>query len=726
MKRLFAILLILLALTGCSTPDAVPTATNKPVPSSTATQTATATATFTLSPTLTPSLTPSPSPTVTSSSTPTTTPTPDGYYVNNGAAFSIILPSGWEALEDNPTGAVFEDSRNFLSLYVSSIPGEEVSTIDEGLGELVGELGKDASLDERDQVNLGNGVIAERAKFTVETEGIEVRLHLIYVQKDKRTYSLMLIGPAVTFDNRSLLLSNMLGSIQLLTGQIYGLDRDESIVLMGYDPEPEYLDPARAEDSPAGYLGNLYSGLVRLSPELSIEPDLAESWTVSEDGTVYTFVLREGLTFQSGNPLTAEDVKYSLERAADPETNSPTAATYLGDILGLKERLSGEADEILGVKVIDDLTIEITLDAPKPYFLAKFTYTPSLVVDRETIESAPDDWMLEPNASGPFKLKEFIEEDALIFERNEAYHTPAGVRYAIYLLYRPGPRIDYFEAGDIDITGLSVDEYQQVQDETDPLHDQLHSTTLLCTSMIKFNNNLPPMDDINVRKALALSIDRGHMLEVFSENLSPLANSILPPSMPGFSPDVKFDAFDPEAAQAALAESDYADETITLTLLDMGYGDSEDPYTNALIDMWQENLGIEVVVEYIDPIDFTNEARNIEAHVLPYAWCADYPDPENFLDILFHSASDYNSVNYFNPGLDALLEEARVELDIERRLALYKQAEILLLADFGAIPMQYSVSRTLVSPRISGYIDSPAVVVPYIHRLTVVDQVSGE
>jgi oligopeptide transport system substrate-binding protein len=237
--------------------------------------------------------------------------------------------------------------------------------------------------------------------------------------------------------------------------------------------------------------------------------------------------------------------------------------------------------------------------------------------------------------------------------------------------------------------------------------------------MVKLNNTLPPMNDINVRKALALSIDRDHLLELFSDNLDLRGVSILPPGMPGFSSDLSAAEFDPGAAQTALAESEYANEEITLTMIGPGYGDSETPFENALIDMWREHLGIEVVIEFIDPLDFSQEARKTDAHLLNYGWCADYPDPENFLDVLFHSESDYNSANYSNPELDALLEQARVELDPGRRLGLYKQAEEILLADYGAIPLRHSVSYVLVNPRVQGYYHSPLGVAPYIHLLSI-------
>jgi ABC-type oligopeptide transport system substrate-binding subunit len=240
--------------------------------------------------------------------------------------------------------------------------------------------------------------------------------------------------------------------------------------------------------------------------------------------------------------------------------------------------------------------------------------------------------------------------------------------------------------------------------------------------MVKLNNTLPPMDDINFRKALALSIDRDHLLELFYENLDLRGMTILPPGMPGFSTDLSADEYDPSGAGAALDQSVYAGEEITLTMIEMGYGDTESPFENALIDMWREHLGIEVEIQYIDPLDFSNEARETDAHLVNYGWCADYPDPENFLDVLFHSGGHYNSINYVNPELDALLEGARIELNPENRLSMYQQAERLLLEDYAVIPIRHGMSFMLINPRVQGFYHSPLGVASYIHLLSISPQ----
>ncbi|HLZ07294.1 MAG TPA: ABC transporter substrate-binding protein, partial [Chloroflexota bacterium] len=185
--------------------------------------------------------------------------------------------------------------------------------------------------------------------------------------------------------------------------------------------DPSTLDPALAQDNVSfSYLVQIYSGLVRLDPKLAIQPGIASSWEVSNGGRTYTFHLKENARFQDGRAIRASDVRFSLERALDPATRSPTASTYLSDIVGARERLAGKAAAVSGIEVVDPLTLRITIDAPKAYFLAKLTYSTGLVTDSKNVATGPD-WSNHPNGSGPFTLKSFTPHDKLILARNPRY-----------------------------------------------------------------------------------------------------------------------------------------------------------------------------------------------------------------------------------------------------------------------------------------------------------------
>jgi len=211
---------------------------------------------------------------------------------------------------------------------------------------------------------------------------------------------------------------------------------------------PPTLDPAMAQDSTsAEYIVHLFSGLVRLNGDLVVIPDLAANWTVSDDGRVYTFTLRDDARFADGRALTSADVVYSIERACSPATGSPVAASYLSDIVGVPEYATGAAASIDGLRAPSPRTVELTIDAPKAYFLAKLTYTASFVVDREQIEADSDGWMRQPNGSGPFVLAEMSQEH-IVLERNENYY---GTRPAL-------DRVEYIVAGGFPVTMYENDE----------------------------------------------------------------------------------------------------------------------------------------------------------------------------------------------------------------------------------------------------------------------------
>ncbi|MCH8206770.1 MAG: hypothetical protein IH956_07170, partial [Chloroflexi bacterium] len=187
--------------------------------------------------------------------------------------------------------------------------------------------------------------------------------------------------------------------------------------------DPPTLDPHLTSDTTSAFLVvEIHAGLVALSPDLQLVPDIAERWERSADGLVYTFYLRPYARFHDGKPITAQDFKWSLERAARPETGSPVADTYLNDIVGAKAVFDGDTTDLSGVKVIDDHTLQITIDAPKAYFLAKMTYPTAYVLDRENVESGGRNWFDSPNGAGPFRLKEYRIGERIVLERNDLYH----------------------------------------------------------------------------------------------------------------------------------------------------------------------------------------------------------------------------------------------------------------------------------------------------------------
>jgi len=473
-----------------------------------------------------------------------------------------------------------------------------------------------------------------------------------------------------------------------------------------WDVGPITLDPAISADmSSHTYVMHIFSGLVRLDQELNIVPDIAESLPEgSPDGKTYTFYLRQGVKFHSGREVTAADFKYSWERACDPDTGSGTAATYLGDIVGAKDMLAGEAGEISGVEVIDDYTLRVTIDAPKAYFLDKLAYPTAFVVDRANVESG-EDWWREPNGTGPFKLREWEPGQRLILERSQVYYgEPARLQRVIFSLVAEEPMALY-ETGQIDVVPVYLAYIDQVRDETNPLHQELAVTPEFSLYYIGFNTVQPPFDDVNVRRAFCLAVDKERIAEVILRDMVNEADGILPPGMPGYNQALEGLDYDVEQAKELIADSRYGDVSnfppITLTV--GGYGNSIPSYLGAIIQEWDQNLGVEISVRQLEPENFIYNLKQEKDEIFTMGWISDYPDPHNFLDILFYTGSEVNICEYSNPTLDALLDQAAIEQDGVVRLAMYQQAEQLVVDDAPCLPLWHGTNYILVEPYVKGY-----------------------
>ncbi len=478
--------------------------------------------------------------------------------------------------------------------------------------------------------------------------------------------------------------------------------------------EPPTLDPHEAGDvTSAGVLVEVFSGLVALNTSLQVTPDLAERWDVSEDGLTYTFHLRPNAKFHDGKPVTAEDVKFSIERATDTETQSPEASAYLDDIVGVLPKLAGQADEVTGVRVVDPSTVEITIDAPKPYFLAKLTYPTSYVVDRANLEAEGDDWVFKPNGTGPFKLAEYRVGEIIVLERNEHYYRGPALLDRVELILSGGSAMAMYENGEIDITGVGLSELDRVTNPLEPLNAEVVvAPPGFSLAYIGFNLSEPPFDDANFRLALAHAIDKPTIATRVLADLVYPATGILPPDFPGYNPEVQAPAYDPALAQELLAQSRYAADPPRIVVTIPGTGGSAGLDLQAILEMWEDNLGIKVELQQVETATYWEDLNDGRLQAFAgLGWQADYPDPQDFLDILFHSESQLNQSGYANAEVDRLLEEARVEQDWPTRMALYNEAEQIIVDEVPWIMLWFSGEDiVLLKPYVRGYALTPLIV----------------
>ena len=486
--------------------------------------------------------------------------------------------------------------------------------------------------------------------------------------------------------------------------------------------DPPTLDPHLTTDNVSGGLVNeIYGGLVTLDLGLNVVPDLAESIETSPDGRTYTFTLRENAKFHDGKAVTAQDVKWSLERATDPVTESPVADTYLSDIVGVPEKLGGQAADISGIRVIDDQTVEITIDAPKSYFLAKMTYPTGFVLDRENVEGQGNDWLRQPNGTGPFKLAQYDVGEVLVLKRHDEYHLGPAHLEEIEFILSDGNAMLMYENDQIHLTGVGLADLDRLLDPAEPLNAELHRLPAsFSVGYIGLNVAEAPLDDPQFRQALNYAIDKPTIADRALSNLSVPANGVIPRGFPSYNPDLRVYNYDPDKARRRLQESKYAgqlDDLPRITLNISGsIGDDVPLDLQEILKSWEELLGITVEIRQTEWAAYLQDLYDKRYQMFLIGWASDFPDPENYLDILFHSESGYNHTNYNNPVVDRLLEEARGIPDQETRFRQYNQIEQMILDDAPLIPLWNPGERyALIKPQVKDYHLTPMSIAKYRH-----------
>jgi oligopeptide transport system substrate-binding protein len=484
----------------------------------------------------------------------------------------------------------------------------------------------------------------------------------------------------------------------------------------GGGSDPPTLDPQLSGDATsAEYIVEIFSGLVTLDKDLNVVPDIAERWEMSPDGKVYTFYLRKNVQFHNGKPVRAQDFKWSFERACDYRTRSTTADTYMGDIVGCKDKLRGKATEVSGVKVIDDYTLQLTIDQPRAYFLSKLTYPTAFVLDQENVERGGRTWTDKPNGTGPFKLAEYRLGELIVLERNDAYYRdPKPQLKRVNYILSGGSAMIMYEQGQLDMTPVGLNDMERVTDPTNPLNKELKIIPTMSVFYIGMNVKQPPFDDPKVRQAFSYALDRQKIIDVVYKKTVPVAEGIVPPTMPDYKDtDLKPLDYNLDKAKQLISESKYGDVSNfpDITFYTVGAGGATSRLIEAVVASLKDNLGVQIQVQQTDWATFINDLNdpNNTNQIWDLGWIADYADPHDFLDVNFRCDSRQNNTGYCNPDLDKLLDQAAGEEDPAKREALYYQAEQIIVSDAPWIPMFFEVQYWLVKPYVTDFYLPPLI-----------------
>jgi oligopeptide transport system substrate-binding protein len=380
----------------------------------------------------------------------------------------------------------------------------------------------------------------------------------------------------------------------------------------------------------------------------------------------------------------------------------------LNDIVGAADMLAGKATQLSGVKVLDNYTLQVTIDAPKAYFLDKMAYPTAFVVDRANVASGGE-WWRHPNGTGPFRLKQWQVDQLVVLERNPTYYGEKALLSEVDFQLFGGNPIQSYQEGKIDVSFVGSAYMGLVTDPTNAVAKELQMYPELSLSYIGFNATVPPFDDAKVRQAFSYAIDKERLTALTVQNTVATAYGILPPGMPGYSASLKGLRFDPQMAKQLIAASKYGDvsKLPPLVLTTAGWGNDISSILGGVIDDWRRNLGVEVTVRQLEPENFLYALSQEKDNLFDNGWIADYPDPQDFLDVLFRTGSQNNTGGYSNPQLDALLNKAAIEQDPAARLQMYQQAEQIIVQDAAMLPLFFGRSYVLVKPYVKNYSLSP-------------------
>lgn len=492
---------------------------------------------------------------------------------------------------------------------------------------------------------------------------------------------------------------------------------DQQILRVQLTSEPSSIDPAQDQDTTQEtVIQQLFAMLIRVDENLEPIPGVAESWQFNEDNTQVTFTLRD-TQWSDGQPVTAQDFEYGWKRFLDPRTAAPYVSLLTGVVRGATELTETPTDDTaaieaalnnLGVKALDERTLQVDLEQPAPYFLSIASLGNLAPVRKDLVDQHGERWAEAGTliGNGPFTLQSWTKGAEMSLGANPNYYEGAPTLQQLVFKFITDDATAYanYQADELEITAIPPSEIPAARDR---FRDEVYEGSQLSTYYFGFNVNTPPFDDVNVRRAIAYAIDRAAITDQIFSGIHEPAHSFIPPGMPGHltaeEAGEAAQTFNPERAKELLAEAGFANgqgfPPISLAYNNNG---SHGLIAQRIQSDLQTHLGIQVELDPREPATYFNEVQDNTPPFFRSGWNADYPDPVNWDQLVFGPGSSQNYGKWENPEFTQLLEQAAQATDADQRIEYYKQAERVLAEDAGAAFVYWYGRLRLVKPWVSG------------------------
>ncbi|EBW1591723.1 oligopeptide ABC transporter substrate-binding protein OppA [Salmonella enterica subsp. diarizonae serovar 61:r:z] len=505
---------------------------------------------------------------------------------------------------------------------------------------------------------------------------------------------------------------------------------DKQTLVRNNGSEVQSLDPHKIEGVPESNVNrDLFEGLLISDVEGHPSPGVAEKWE-NKDFKVWIFHLRKNAKWSDGTPVTAHDFVYSWQRLADPNTASPYAS-YLqyGHIANIDDIIAGKKPATdLGVKALDDHTFEVTLSEPVPYFYKLLVHPSVSPVPKSAVEKFGDKWTQPANivTNGAYKLKNWVVNERIVLERNPQYwdNDKTVINQVTYLpISSEVTDVNRYRSGEIDMTynNMPIELFQKLKKE---IPNEVRVDPYLCTYYYEINNQKAPFNDVRVRTALKLALDRDIIVNKVKNQGDLPAYSYTPPYTDG-AKLVEPEWFKwsqekrNEEAKKLLAEAGFtADKPLTFDLL-YNTSDLHKKLAIAVASIWKKNLGANVKLENQEWKTFLDTRHQGTFDVARAGWCADYNEPTSFLNTMLSDSSN-NTAHYKSPAFDKLIADTLKVTDDAQRSELYAKAEQQLDKDSAIVPVYYYVNARLVKPWVGGYTGKDPLDNIYVKNLYII------